>query len=324
MESRAHSAIIGLFVLIGIALFLAFIAWFSKSEFDQKFDKYEISFRGPIRGLSSGSEVRFNGLRVGEVEKLRLSPEDANYVIADVKLNEGTAISTDSYAQLEPLGLTGQNYIQIFSGRSGKLMVDTELKPPYQLSGRMSQFDNFLDGGGSLISGAQGALGRVNTVMSPQAIEDFHEILTNTRVLTKKISELDIDSAQINRSLKAFEKAAIDVSAAALEVDKTALEFDAFIQNDVKSAVERAKISMAELDQTLSDFSKIATNGDVLVTDVRDAVNRLSNSGLTDLEETADALRDLSISLGNIVEKIDQNPAGFLAGSKRELVELPQ
>jgi len=65
MENKANFALIGLFVLLAFAMSLCFIVWLSGAKFDQKFDEYEVSFQGAVRGLSQGSEVRFNGLKVG-------------------------------------------------------------------------------------------------------------------------------------------------------------------------------------------------------------------------------------------------------------------
>ena len=72
MENRAHYALIGTFVLVALFAIIAFVAWLSSAQFDQQFDEYEVTFNGAVRGLSQGSEVRFNGLKVGEVRRLRL------------------------------------------------------------------------------------------------------------------------------------------------------------------------------------------------------------------------------------------------------------
>jgi len=324
MESRAHFALIGVFVLTALAIIIGFIAWFSKAEFDQQYELYEVSFPGPVRGVNTGTEVRFNGLRLGEVTKLRLDPKAANTVIVDLRIAAGYPVTTDSYAQLEPSGLTGLNYIQIFQGDSGVLMTQSEFESPYSLPGRMSQIETFLDDGGSVIQGAQRAIARVNAVLTPEAIQDFHDILGNINVLTKKLSETDIDTELVNKVLLSFKTAADDVSEAALAVDQAADDFDVLVQQDVKAFLDRAIVSMAEVDQTLNAFEGFAGDGSQVAINLSDAINRLSNSGLTDLEETADMLRRLVESLNRVVEEIEQNPAQFIAGKEIEAVELPQ
>jgi len=324
MESRAHFALIGVFVLLAVAAIIGFIAWFSKAEFDQQYELYEVSFPGPVRGVDSGTEVRFNGLRVGEVTKLRLDRRAANTVIVALRVTAGFPVTTDSYAQLEPSGLTGLNYIQIFEGESGVLMTESEFNSPYQLPGRMSQIETFLDDGGSVIQGAQRAIARVNAVLTPEAIQDFHEILENVNTLTKTLSEVEIEPGLLNRVLLSFEKAAKDVSLAADAVDIAADDFDILLKDDAKLLIDRALISMGEVDQTLNAFEGFAGQGTQVAVDLSDAINRLSNSGLTDLEETADMLRRLVESLNRVVEDIERNPAQFIAGKEIETVELPQ
>ncbi len=74
----------------------------------------------------------------------------------------------------------------------------------------------------------------------------------------------------------------------------------------------------------LADFSEFADGGSMLTTDARDAINRISNSGLTDLEETADGMRRLILALTEIAEKLERSPVTFIAGEEMETVEIPQ
>lgn len=321
MENKAHYALIGTFVLIATLAAVAFTAWLSNAQFDQQFDEYEVVFTGPVRGLSKGSEVRYNGLRVGEVIRLRWDDEDSNTVIADVQVFEGTPVHTDSKAQLEPQGLTGLNYIQITSGPSGEAFRG---RGPHQISGQMSQFETFLEGGESIIEGTQRALGRVNGTLSPEAVENFHNILANVESITGKIDQMDIDPTLVERVLVAFEQAALDVSVAAQAVDTAAVEFDELVKNDVTELIARTEVTLGEAEKMMSNIAEFAEGGEELTTDARDAINRLSNSGLTDMEETADGLRQLIESLNVIATKIENNPRQFIAGEEREVMELPQ
>jgi len=325
MENKAHYALIGTFVLLALFAIIAFVAWLSNAQFDQQFDEYEVTFNGAVRGLSQGSEVRFNGLKVGEVTKLGLDPQNSNSVLVDIQVAGDTPIDTKSFARLEPLGLTGLNYIQVFAGGDDfPLIKDLPGKGPRRIQGQMSQIDTFLDDGGSVIESVQKALQRVNVVMSTEAIEDFHSILDNINQITGNLKEADIDTDLVNKTLIAIEKAASDVSGAALSVDKAADDFDVLITQDVRSAIARAEVSMAELDKALGSIETAADGTGGLITDSRDAINRLSNSGLTDLEETIDAIRRTVVTLGRIADNIEKSPRQFIAGTEKETVELPQ
>lgn len=325
MESKANYAVIGVFVLMVMAAALSFIVWLSNAQFDQKFTDYEVVFQGAVRGLSEGSEVRYNGLRVGEVTRLTLDPNDSNAVVVDIQVEAGTPVQTTSSAQLEALGLTGLNYIQISGGDAdAPLLRDLPGKGPFRIDGQMSQIDTLVEGGEDVIMGARRALGRVNVLLSEDAITDFQGILSNIRTITSNLQDADIDTDIVNRVLLSFETAASNVSTAAIAVDDAANAFESLVDNDVKEVIARAEITMAQLDTTLADFSAAAKGGEALTTDARDAINRLSNSGLTDIEETIDGVRSAVDSLNAVIQSIESNPLLFIAGEQKEVVEIPQ
>ncbi len=325
MENKAHYALIGLFVLLSMVAALAFMAWLSNAQFDQKFDEYEVSFSGPVRGLSQGSEVRFNGLKVGEVLGLRLDPKDTNTVLAEIQVIADTPVDTKSYARLEPLGLTGLSYIQIFSGgEEFPLLKDLPGKGPKRIEGQMSQLDTFLDGGGSVIESAGRALNAVNVVLSEDAVEDFHQILENIQEITAGLETSELDMEQINGMFASITNAADRIAIAADGVTETSASINGVVDEDIKQLIARAETSFDNLDTALASYDTLAVEGNELIVDARDAINRLSNSGLTDLEETVDAIRRLVETLGRVADGLEQNPSQFIVGSERETVDIPQ
>ena len=325
MESKANYALVGVFVLAALAAVLSFVLWFSNAQFDQQYDDYEVVFQGAVRGLSQGSEVRFNGLPVGEVTKLGLDASNSNAVIANIQVQADIPIHIDSTAQLEAQGLTGLNYIQISAG-SEELALMSELPGPgpFRIQGRMSQIDNLVEGGEDVILGAQRALIRVNTLLSEDAILDFQGILKNVRNITSNLQDADVDTDVINEVLGSFGKAAKDVSAAAIAVEKAAEEFDLLLTGDAQSALKRAEVSMAEIDRTLIEYRVLAGEATKATGDVRDAINRVSNSGLTDVEETLDGIRASVDSLQTILEDLERSPLTFITGEEVETMEIPQ
>lgn len=325
MENKAHYALIGMFVMLFFMAVLAAILWLSNSQFDQQFDDYEVSFNGAVRGLSQGSEVRFNGLKVGEVTRLGLDPDDANVVIAMIQVVSDTPVDTESYARLEPLGLTGLSYIQVFSGgENSPLLKDLSGRDVKRLEGQMSQLETFLDGGGSVIENAAVTLSRINSVLTKDAVNDFHSILENIEYITANVDTSELDIAEINRMIRSIRLAADRVAITADSLTETSASVNVIAKEDFRSLLQKAEGSLAQIDGAIGSFSGLTGNGDGLVTDARDAINRLSNSGLTDMEETLDGIRRLVQTFGRIADSLEQNPAQFVAGSERETVELPQ
>ena len=325
MERKAHYALIGTFVLVSLAALLAFTAWLSNAQFDKKFDNYEISFRGGVQGLSEGTEVRFNGLKVGDINELRIDPNDNNSVIVDIQVESNTPVDFESVGRMEPLGLTGLNYIQIIpGGPNSRLIKNSTDKDPFRLKGEASRIDLLLGSGGTVMESSQAALARINAVMTPEAIMDFHEILNNLKVITNNFVDLKVDPEIFNRTMQSIEQASSDVSLAADAVDLAAKDFDVLIETDVRTVLDRSKISMEKLDKTLVAIEALSKDSNQFITDGRDAINRLSNSGLTDLEETIDSIRRAVLGLESILINFEQNPTAFIVGVSEEKVELPQ
>ena len=116
MERDAHYAAVGIATIALLAALAVFSIWLARLQFNSDYDVYDIVFYGPVRGLSEGGEVHFNGIRVGEVTDLNLDPNKGDQVIARIRVDGTTPVRVTSRAQLEPQGITGLNYIQITAG----------------------------------------------------------------------------------------------------------------------------------------------------------------------------------------------------------------
>ena len=104
MERNANYALVGLISTILLMGLLVFIVWLAGSGLARQYDLYDIVFQGPVRGLSQGAEVHFNGIKVGEVSKITLDPKDTRLVIARAQVTSDVPIRVDSYATLAAPG----------------------------------------------------------------------------------------------------------------------------------------------------------------------------------------------------------------------------
>src|SRR6185295_16938747 len=116
METKANYILIGAATVIGVAFMLMFAMWMANSEFSRGYNEFDVVFSDPVRGLAEGGEVRFNGIKVGEVTALNIDPDNNNRVIARVRISSNIPIKRDSIAQLEPIGITGVTLIQLNAG----------------------------------------------------------------------------------------------------------------------------------------------------------------------------------------------------------------
>ncbi len=326
MENKANYALIGMFVLVAIMAVLGFAIWLSGAQFNKKYDIYEVAFEGGVRGLSQGSEVRFNGLGVGEVTSLAYDRDDPNLVLAEVQVTERTPIDVNSKAKLTPLGLTGMNYIEITPGLDPQapLMADMPGRGTKRIIGAESSVDELLTGGGDVVVAAQTALNRANLLLSEENLATFSSILKNVESITASVDVSDLDATKLNDMMDSFTAAADAIADTARSIEGTSGSIDVVVKEDLRALLMKADGTLDTVDTTVATFNGTAEGVDNLVVDARDAINRLSNSGLTDLEETVDAIRRLVTTLGRVADGLEKSPAQFLVGSEREEVVLPQ
>src|SRR3546814_16389993 len=87
--------------------------WAAKFTSDAAWREYDVIFKEPVSGLSTGSPVQYNGIGVGTVRDLSLAPDDPRQVIARVRLRSSTPVLEDTEASLAFIGLTGAAFIQL-------------------------------------------------------------------------------------------------------------------------------------------------------------------------------------------------------------------
>ncbi len=326
MESKANYAVIGALVLLTLFAIVAFVFYISGRQIDTEYDYYIVEYHSPPRGISVGSEVRYNGLKMGEVIRTELDRKDPNKVLVTIQVQADTPVHTDSYGQNEPLGLTGLSYIQLFAGKSG-VLLDGGIKGGKLpvIEGRASQLDNLIGGSESVIENINSALVRAANVFSPEATQDLHEILANINVITANLKKADLSDERIDKFMQAIEKAAIDVSTASLAVDKSAKDISAFLAgDDIKAIMERTNNTLIAAQASLEEYTRLAKSATELSDESIRMLEQFSATGLQDLSAAMADLKHLIETLNRVSEDLERSPVDFIVGSAKEETKLPQ
>jgi phospholipid/cholesterol/gamma-HCH transport system substrate-binding protein len=125
MEFSARYTLAGLFVLATILGIFGFVYWLTASDGIGETTHYRIRFPVPVSGLSVGSDVLFNGIKIGEVSALKFDRDAPEVVIAEADLSTLAPIHTDTTVGIAFQGLTGAASILMTGGS-----VDSGPPPP--------------------------------------------------------------------------------------------------------------------------------------------------------------------------------------------------
>jgi phospholipid/cholesterol/gamma-HCH transport system substrate-binding protein len=80
MEREANYTAVGAFVILVTAMAGLFVYWYSEGRDRRSYVSYEIYFQGSVTGLSEGGSVRYLGVEVGKVRRIRLDSRSADRV----------------------------------------------------------------------------------------------------------------------------------------------------------------------------------------------------------------------------------------------------
>jgi phospholipid/cholesterol/gamma-HCH transport system substrate-binding protein len=261
METKANYVFIGAATVIGVLLIMLFAMWISTGELRRGFNTYDVVFDDPVRGLTEGGEVRFNGIKVGEVESLRIDPDNTNRVIARIRVSTDVPVRADSEAQLEPIGLTGVTLIQLSAGSpDGELLRGTFGGPPPRIQGRGSQIDVIVARGEEVAMRASEAMAAVRDLLTEENIARVGRILDNLEKVSDELNSRDSVVVQSGQ-------AAHEVAVLARQMQADLVELDQVITqvNDaagVASGETLPELSLAaeEIRRAAASITRVANN----------------------------------------------------------------
>ncbi len=180
METRAPYALIGLFVLVAISAVFGFVYWLHNTGGLNKRTVYHVRFENTVAGLLPGAAVLFNGIRVGEVTDLQLSPDNPQQIVATIAVAPSTPVRPDTHVGLDFQGLTGVPVIALEGGSSAApVWLTPPGEPPVLVADPLA--------GQSMTQAARDALRRVDTVLSENS-EPLRETIANLKVFSAALA----------------------------------------------------------------------------------------------------------------------------------------
>jgi phospholipid/cholesterol/gamma-HCH transport system substrate-binding protein len=131
MEIRARYVLIGSFTLAVILGIFAFVYWIKNTGGLGARATYLIEFQQPVAGLTVGSGVLFNGIRVGAITDLSLDPKDPRRLTIAISVDAATPIRADTQVDVTYQGLTGAPAISLKGGdATAPALVARDHRPP--------------------------------------------------------------------------------------------------------------------------------------------------------------------------------------------------
>ena len=310
MERDAHYAAVGIATVALLAALAVFAIWLARLQFNNDFDVYDIVFYGPVRGLSEGGEVHFNGIRVGEVTDLNLDPNKGDQVIARVRLDATTPVRVTSRAQLEPQGITGLNYIQVTAGTQGSALLKSQYPENVipVLQSQPSPIAELLSGSGTVLAQTVDALNRINRVLSDDNIRSFSTSVKNVEALS---TELEARKGMLVQLEQALTKA----NAAVGEYQQLGADARRLLNTDGRQAIANVNAATVDARSAMASINRTATS-------LEKPVGDFATNGLPQLMMAIQGLEDATRSLEGLVDEVRSSPRDFISRAPSKEIEV--
>ena len=254
--------------------------------------------------------MHFNGIKVGDVSRISLDARDPKLVIARARVTSDVPIRADSYATLEPQGITGVNYVQIVAGTASKpLLKDTvpEGVVP-RMASKRDALSDLLAGGGFIVQRTVEALDRVNRVFSDENIKTLSATMSDVQAVTGELRERKSIIADAQKTLQSADQAT-------QQIRDLAKSSQNLVDGDGKKTLAKLGDAAGEMQNTVKDL--------------HGAIDKLSGptadfatNGLPQLTGAIESLQRTSDHLDRVLGEVQANPQGLIGKPKAEEVEV--
>jgi phospholipid/cholesterol/gamma-HCH transport system substrate-binding protein len=211
---------VGAFVLLVSVMAGLFVYWYSEGRDRRNYVPYEIYFTGSVTGLSEGGSIRYLGVEVGRVRRIRLDRRSAERVQVIAAIDDSAPINRNTTAQLSLMGVTGLLYIDLKQRMEGKEVMPPVASERYPVIDTVrSDFDTFLASLPEIAGSAAELLNRAQEIFSPENSAALADMVKNlheaTRGLPETMQRLDTVLADFNLATNEVRKLVASLHAAA-------------------------------------------------------------------------------------------------------------
>lgn len=307
METRSNYVLVGTVTLALLAGLLVFIVWLA--GLSNKATKcFDIYFSQGVGGLNRGSSVNFQGVPVGQIEKISLLPDRPEFVWVRVEVDAETPVLQGTTAQIKGVGFTGVSEIALEGAMKGAQPL-TQAGPqgcpviPASTGG----LGALLNSAPELIDRIQRLTERLTEMLSDDNQQSISRILDNVEKTTDVLAERAPDLAD----------AIADARIAARNAGVAAQRVGILADNTSQLVNEEGRPAAQDLRKAIASLQRTTDNLDAMISDARPGIQNFSKNTLPEANQLVRDLRELSESLSGFSERLEQGGIGGSLGPKQ-------
>lgn len=313
-SSRQDKIKLGVFVALVLAAGVGILIFFVGVSLGEETKSYTVYFEQSITGLTPGSQVTLNGVRVGEVRTIAVDPENVERVIVKLSVQEETPVKVDTKAFLSSQGITGLKYVDLQeSTHKAKALPEESVIPT-----GMGLLDRLTERADDVTDSTDQIMKQVNKLVRDENIEridhmlvESDDLITNVNTMSKELTRtLEIVRQLLERNESEIDTTLKNVSVASRQLDGVLQEAQATIRvgrekvedADVKGLLDGLamtnltvqqkleRLDVESLVQTIATFQSLIVELSKSVGQNQEQLRVM----LVNMRRTSDNLKDLS------------------------------
>ncbi|MFZ9035239.1 MAG: MlaD family protein [Francisellaceae bacterium] len=285
--------IAGLFILLITSIMIILGFWMAFGLKEVKYDTYIARFNESVDGLYVNANVNYNGVPVGKVENIRIDKKNPSIVIVTLQIEEGTPILSNTYASLQPQGITGQVYVSLSlqSDRPSRL-IPPKSSPPYpDIATKPSLFSNIISQISLVADEINQIANRTNKLINDKNIAHIDQVIDNIDTISKTLAD---NGQSIDNSLKYL---------------------TILLKNSADSSQQLNQI-MLDIKKSAGAVSDAALNIEHITTSVKDqTLQGINNLLLPAMSQSFQNINTVAIELNTLLKTLNDNPSILIRGT---------
>ncbi len=307
METRSNHVLVGTVVLLLLAGLLLFTVWLA--GLSNKATKcFDIYFSQGVGGLNKGTAVTFSGVPVGKITQISLLPKRPEFVWVKIEVDAATPVLQGTTAEIKGVGFTGVSEIQLDGAVKGGRPIE-ELGPQGcpVIPSTSGGLGALLNSAPELIDRIQRLTERMTELLSDKNQNSIADILENVDTTTRVLAERAPDLADAMQ----------DARIAAREAGIAAQRVGVLAEDTSRLVNEQGKPAAEDLRKTIASAQSAADNLDAMITEARPGIQNLTKSTLPEANRLVRDLRDLTDSLSQFSDRLNNDGALGVLGPEK-------
>jgi len=314
MEREANYVAVGAFVLLVVTMATLFVYWYSDGRDQRNYTRYEVYFDGSVSGLSVGGQVRYLGVDVGRVVRIKVDPRAADRVQVIVDIDASAPISDRTLAELSLQGVTGLLFIDLQQQQPGahaeRVMEPVAGEHYPVIRSIHSDFDVFLSSLPEVASRVGELATRANRLLSDDNIAAYNRVVAN----------IDRAGAALPQTMREAEQLVSELRAVTADAHAVVAQ----VRAASDSAAPDLAATMAKIRVTADHLARASEQLDGLLADNRGALRGFTQQGLPQVEALVHDAREAAREFQGLSKSLRENPSRLLYQPAAAGVEIPR